>query len=360
MDGQARQAREPVLALKEAKRRLDETEGAGEHHVAEGGGFVVAQAAGEVAVWPGDGDEGEGAGGAVGGVEGCAMPAAGDDVLVGQLAMLQPLDEPVEQVGRDAAGVVLEEAIDGATAHGDGEGVHVADVDEHGAVLGGSSGHERVAEAAKHGGRAGVHDHGAGDELGDGVHAQHAGRRRAKRHLVGIAAGSEQALEEGVAGVVGVAARRIAVILDGDRDDGWDGDLEGGQRMAQGWQVDVAEPDRIGVGRWRLDELDAHGAHALQVVVERAGGRGGGVDRQAGGAVRQDRLAACSTAHHGAVEEERAPAGRDSADAGSDNLRLRRQDELGAVLGRLLGVVEPDVLSARARIKREDAHRRHG
>src|SRR5688500_3322771 len=73
---------------------FDQAVGTSEHHVAVGGGLVVAEGAGQTAVGAGDGDEREGADRGVGGVERRAMAV---EIVAKTLGVEDAAPQPLDQ-----------------------------------------------------------------------------------------------------------------------------------------------------------------------------------------------------------------------------------------------------------------------
>ena len=129
--------------------------------------------------------------------------------------------QAIDQIGndprRDATGVLLEEPVETAAADERGEGVHVADVDEDGAV-GATASATTGSPKAPNTAAAPVSIRVTpGDRLLDGFHAGHSGRWGRVDHATQIPAGGEQALQVLEADLVVAGAGTKSMILDGDR-----------------------------------------------------------------------------------------------------------------------------------------------
>ena len=162
------------------------------------------------------------------------------------------------------------------------------------------------------------------------------------------------------------AARRVAVVLHGDRHRG---ELRIRPEQAQGLgerrRVQVAGGDLGGGVRRQAPQHFVRGAlahharaeraHLVEVVGEAGGGRLGRHERVAGGEVRLHRLRDGAAAHDRPAEDHRLAAGRRGGDPRSGDLRGRGHDQLDRVLERLAGTREEDVAGAGADVDGEDA-----
>lgn len=264
----------------------------------------------------------------------------------------------------DFAGVVFEEAGDGPPAEVEAEEVHVAEIEDEAFAGGGDA---LIVEGAERGCGAGIHKGCRGLEGGssnDGPGAREVGREGLGRSRKGekVVAGADGAGEVVEAeDAVGGAGRRLAVVEAGDGDTvEVAGDFEGGECGTDGVEVKVAEDDAVGVeagGFVVADDGDAELPDAVEVVVEGAGGIGGGEGGEAGTEVVFEGPGAGAAAGDGPGDEERAASGGCAADAGRSDGGGGGQDHLGGVFDGAAAVEEEDVLGAGANVDREDAHR---
>ena len=328
---------------------VEEAEAAGEHHVAVGGGGVGVGEVGHDGVVAGAGDDGE-----LGVIRGRgdvvdAVTVGGEDGVLGECALLHVRDHLGESRAGDFAGVVFEDGVDVGVGEGIAEGVHVADVEDEAS---GTIGDGGVVEGAEGGGGAVVHDDGG--HIEGGATEDGAGAGEVVGEVVGgegegawVGAGGEDAFE------VREAEESVGLAVDGGVQ------AEGAEGGPDGIKVEVTQGDGVGVELREFvvgDEGDAVGLEAVEVVVEGAGGVGGGVGGEAGLEVVGERPVAGTAAGGDAVEGDgvACPGGVADVLCGDDG--GGGHDEFGGVFDRLGGVEKQDVLGAGADVDGEDAH----
>jgi len=120
-------------------------------------------------------------------------------------------------------------------------------------------------------------------------------------------------------------------------------------------EIDVAGLDDHRARGWILANLDTLGPDLLQIVVDGPAGAGGGRERQSGGQMILHGIGRSAAAHDGAQEMDWPSGGGRRPHPGGDELGLRRQDHLQAVLGFALGIEDENVLRAGANVDSKDA-----
>ena len=194
---------------------------------------------------------------------------------------------------------------------------------------------------------------GAGEVVGEGVRGEGEG--------AGVGAGVEDAFEVGEAEeAVGDVRWGGAVVEDADGESVDGGvDAEGAECGPDGVEVEVAQGDGVGVESGKFvvgDEGEAIGLDAVKVVIECAGGVGGGVGGEASVEVVGESPVAGAAAGGDAVEGDGASRLGGGTDVLGGDGGGGGHDELGGVFDRLVGVKEQDVLCAGADVDGEDVH----
>ncbi len=183
----------------------------------------------------------------------------------------QAVDQARDRGRVDPAGMVLEQTVEPSLANQRREGVHIADIDQNGALVVRCVAHRRVAQRAHDRRSSRIHQPGARPGLLHARHARHPVRRRVEDHGLQPAPISNQRLKIVETDIVVAQSGTIPVILHGNCRCFRQFDTEQTEPRSQSGRIDIGQFDDTRISRSILAQFDAHRFDPCQIVVHGAG-----------------------------------------------------------------------------------------